>query len=411
MAKLSNSEIARRQQDVRLRSTLSDSQLTPDLLRKRLLARKLKQPVVPGSSETYGDLLRARKAASDLKYGDAVGSLQAQGPRDAGWFDQYVAAVKAAQTGQQAQSADVANQIKAFGDAGITASQALQGQTLAPLAAQAQVTGGSVDPSIAAIGDQASLVRQAMVNAFGANASANSLAQGDLLRAREQAGIQSKIEHGADLSNKLTALQKEKGAFQGQFTTDYLDAARQAVLEDQAFGLKQDQAAADLANTEADNARADAAEARAAAADRRAAAKDAYQREHGLGAYKPPAPPKSGWQSKEKQGVARSDLETARDIARDLKKYGRATVARWLTQGQKGQPLYDEFKDKNGKVSERRRLNPDGSPASSRSIPKTNAAVASAALDLIFNQGGKLSPYTKKKLHDAGYRLDLLGLA
>lgn len=390
-------ELARRQKDVRLRSTLKDSQLTPDLLKKRLFARRLKQPVVPGSDSTYGDLLAARKAATDLQYAEPIGSLQAQIPRDAGWFDQYVQAVKAGQAAQQAQAADVAQQIQNFGNSGIQASQQLQAQTLAPLEQQAQLTGGTVDPNIASVGANASLVRQAMVNAFGANASANSQAQGDLLRAREQAGLQGKIEHGTDLQSKLQALLKEKGAYQNKFTTDYQDAARQAVLENQAFGLKQDQAAAAQANTDFDNQ---------LASDKFAAsqAKDDYQRSHGLGPYKPPAaskPEKTAheWQSQIQQSGARSYVARTINLAKVL-------------QGGKGvrNPNYNKNDPKSGPEWRIKpgKLNRHQAAELIINDPKAkDPALISAALDIVYD--GKISRATLKKLHDAGYKVGPMG--
>lgn len=416
MAPLSPSEIARRQKDIRLRSTLKDSQLTPELLRKRLVARRMKRPILPGSSQTYGDMLSERKAASELRYGQSERSLQAQQPRDAGWYDAYLQAVREAQARQQGQQAQTAAQIQQFGQAGLNASQQAQAQLDSQMQALVAPTGAAVDPSVANVGQQASLVRQALVNSVGATASANAQAQGDLLRTRESAGGLAKLEHLDDLSKQLAALQREKGAYEVDFEAQFKDDARRAVLEDQAFGLKQDQEAFDQADALADNARADAENASklnkygytssewTALSE---AERDRIRRRGGSGGSGSSGGIK--WGTPAAQGEAQRSVESAMTYARQLRKYGRANAARWLVTGQPAQPLYDEIVDpKTGKTTQQRRLDSAGRAMSSPAIPAFDPVLASVALDMVFD--GHISRNNLKRLHERGIKVKALGL-
>lgn len=239
------------------RAAVPSKYLPKALLRKRLLNRSLDAPLFPGADLTRRELAHNREAATGLRYGDVGRTLQQrvqqnqqQQTRDAGWFDQYTQAVQAAEARQQAQAAQANQQIQALSNAGTNASNQQRDQLVAQMQADAAARGATVDPSVAQTADQASAVRRALTDSFGAMLATQGAAGGDFLRSQELAGGQAKLEHLNDLLKQrsaidedISALSREKGAYGVSYEQDQRDAARKRLLENQAFGLDTQKAA------------------------------------------------------------------------------------------------------------------------------------------------------------------------
>lgn len=157
-------------------------------------------------------------------------------------------------------------------------------------------------------------------------------------------GIQSQQDSEARLRkiDELAAnLAADKGSFQTKTRAAIQEQRHKTLLEDSVFNVN-------TQNTLADNARADQTERRQArgqrqlnrdrgidnrrqsAKDKRDAAKDTYQRQHGLGAYKPASP-----KGKDVNGDGKPDKYTQsqrNSASRDYRK------ARSIGSGIKGKP-------------------------------------------------------------------------
>lgn len=143
------------------RSKLPDSYLPAAQLAQRQLNKRLAQPVTPGSSMTQRDLARQTQAAADVKYGAATQQAQqnvtqlGQVQRDTSdWYDAYLRELAA----HQANVAGFQQQ----------AQQSVAGlsQAAGALPAHGAATGLSGENQATAL--QASAVRKALTDSFGA---------------------------------------------------------------------------------------------------------------------------------------------------------------------------------------------------------------------------------------------------
>jgi hypothetical protein len=176
----------------------------------------------------------------------------------------------------------------------------------APLQADAASRGATVDPAIAAQGQQAAASRRAMLDA-GTGLTAGLGAAEVGFRANRQvvgagqklSAITTEAQRGRNIDTAGMNLAREKGAFMVKARQDMLNTEHTKALENKAFGLDvvkaQDtadaaaQAAKDRkAQRSTTNKNADESRRLEAERLRLQQEKDAYQRKHQLGPYAPP---------------------------------------------------------------------------------------------------------------------------
>lgn len=418
------SRYARLLKNPNTRAAVPDRFLPKALLRKRLLNRSLDAPILPGADITRRTLAHNREAATGLRYGDVDRSLQGRLAQNAqaqtqhaGWFDQYLAQVRDIEGRQQTQQAQAMQQIQGLGNAGASNQQQLAGFL------QQQ----GVNPAQAAQTDaNASAIRNALTNSFGAMLASQGASGGDFLRTQELAGGQAKLEHLSDLLKQrgkidedIKAVAKEKGQFRTTYEQDQKDAARKRILENQAFGLD----TAKAGNTARDQAQR-RIETRRHNRSSEQATKDAKllkvadfaakygkkpdewlgmtpeQRRSWIKTYKPPKGAKGGsdgpdWQRSSQVGTLRTAVSHTRVNAEKLRD-GWTFVVESDGTG----------KWKRGKVPKTRTR-----PEVLRLIqadPKAPDPLAiKVALDMAYY--GKLTPVTVRQLIRAGIKPSVLG--
>jgi hypothetical protein len=238
------------------RHLLADRFLSPGQQQTRKTNTFNAAPVVPGSTVTNKDLIGQRNAAASLKYGGAetqagrdIASRQAAVGQTGGYFDNYLAELRAheanqAQINAQSQAAvqGLAGSIQglAQGDAGVV-SQGNQSLQAATGAAPAAVTQDA---------SNASMLRQALTASFGAmlaGQGANASSYADTLAHVVGPGqkLQGLTRAQGDVTKAQQArsdLAKEKGSFEQQFEDEFKQNEAKNVLAGQIAGVKSDQA-------------------------------------------------------------------------------------------------------------------------------------------------------------------------
>lgn len=192
----------------------------------------------PGPSKhPYLDM--ARNDAT-LAYGGAEQSQNQRGQAIPSWFQNY----RNQLTGQQAASNAYAAPILA------------QAQTNAQQAGQ---VAPGVDPNSQAGQDAtlAAAARASLGNAFVGLLQGFGQAQNQYMNGQQTVASVGELGAQQDLASDRTTLKKEKGAYIASQRAKHKDDARQALLENQAFGLDVTKANNDAANTAADNRRQD----------------------------------------------------------------------------------------------------------------------------------------------------------
>jgi hypothetical protein len=266
-------------------------------------------------------LRREANTLADLQYRPQERELayrrQVQAQRQAnvpGWFQDYRNTVGAMQ--QHVQQAYQAGQQAAYQQA--NAMYGRQAGAIQQQGAQAQADaakrGTTADSSVQAQALQGAAQNQAMGTAFGGLIGAQGANQGAIYAAQQSgvAGQQLQAQQNEQaqmrkLDQLAADLASDKGAFRVKARGDLREQERAYDLNRRASWLNVAQEQNDAADAAAqrrlkkrqlrslnqdrahDNALGDATEGRQGAKDRRDAERDAYQREHGLGPYKPAA--------------------------------------------------------------------------------------------------------------------------
>lgn len=180
-------------------------------------------------------------------------------------------------------------------------------QLLAQQQADAAKRGTTVDPSVAGTLQAGVAARQVAGNAGGNLIGAQGQAQGGYMANQVTAAGEQGLQAQSDQQNRerrLSQLAEDLQARKGQDTVrlrrERQDTAHKQRLEEAAFGLDVQQERFDQQSSLRDDRRQGRDSKslrrdrildnrRQAAKDRRDTAKDRYQREHGLGPYKPPS--------------------------------------------------------------------------------------------------------------------------
>lgn len=236
-----------------LRSRLSDSSLTPELLKMRKDAVYARTAVTPGSGTTYGDVAKQSKYSQDLTFGagdrelaDRQAQLAAGRARDASWFTAYRNQVDAARTASQnfAQSVVGSNQalVNQMGNVSSADSEKVQAQLRARAAELGQVP---QDAQYAQVADQAKQSRAAMTassaqaqNTQRASAVERMAALVDAAGAAGYANQAGYTARDKALAQDKTDYAEKKGAFKQKFLSDAINEARKQVLEDKLYDIK-----------------------------------------------------------------------------------------------------------------------------------------------------------------------------
>lgn len=338
--------------------------LLPEKYRKiREQNERFAAPITPGSSLTYGDVARQRKAAETLQFGaDPVGKALAREKQTSDYYEAYKNDLAAARTRQEGYGQQAVSQFA--GMAG-TAGQVPQGLSAenAKVASNAQ---GVRDQLRAGMGQE--LASRA--------ASANTLAS----QQQANAGL-LKAEAMKKAGDDTQALRDKLGAWRQQYMDTARDSEAKNVL---ALSIAKDKTAAQLASEAAKLAQDDRESRRQANTSRmNNAANNATSRANNAANNANKNKPKNGkspWLSTGQQNTFRNDLEKARAAVADAKAAGlsRAQVGKVLLRGGGG-------------------------------VPKIgNQLALSVALDAAYD--GALSRRNVQRLHDSGYKIGPLGL-
>jgi hypothetical protein len=238
------------------RHLLADRFLSPTQQQTRKTVAFNRTPVVPGSTVTNKDLASQRDAAAALKYGGAetqagrdIASRQAAVGQTGGYFDNYLAELRAHEANQQAINAQsqaatqgLAGSIQGLsqGDANVVSqgNQSLQAAT------------GASPASVTQDASNASMLRQALTASFGAmlaGQGANASSYADTLAHVVGPGqkLQGVTRAQGDVTKAQQArsdLAKEKGSFEQQFEDEFKQNEAKNVLAGQIAGVKSDQA-------------------------------------------------------------------------------------------------------------------------------------------------------------------------
>jgi hypothetical protein len=421
-------QIKARLKDPGERSKLADKYLTPAQRQQRAMNTRLNAPVVAGSTLTQRDVARQATAGADVKYGDAIRQQQtgidqsAQLQKDqAGWFDDYQRKLADAQAGTQQIGAQTT---QAIGN--------LAGAFQAPNTAG--FSAGNADDAT-----KAAAVRKAILGNLGAvqaaqagnantyaNTMANVVAPGQKLSAQAQGAGKTQ-----SLRDQLTGLLKEKGTYKQQLESDAVAAEGKNVLAQQALGLditKADTQAKQTAAQQTETARHNKASETTAANDpskKKTQAELDFFNKHGYWpSTGPPSTPKgkSPYLGTSGQTSFKNDLSSTRSLVSKYKgQYTRQELASILTspEGRPATTVYIDPKTRkpikvNGipvtDPTAAKKQNPDAVKLTLPAIPHvSNSAAISAALDEIYD--GHLSPATVRKLHDAGIKVNPLGIS
>lgn len=278
--KLTQAQVKARLADPRMRTTIPTAQLPAkyQAMRARAKAGKaataaLDDPAALTAPLTPRTLAEQVQASTDLQFGEQDRTLQGQRAVNAqmatnipAWFQGYQNSLaQAASAQERANAAAVAAQQQAA-----DSSSALDSQQRASLQsglqADAATRGATVDPNIAATGQQAAAARRSSMDAFtglqaGIGAATSGLAANRQVVAAGQqvSALQGERNVGLNLDRAAQALATDKGNYATTFRQKLVDAEHTKQLENKAFGLDVEKAQADVqskAATLQDRARA-----------------------------------------------------------------------------------------------------------------------------------------------------------
>ena len=400
---------------------------------KRELEDRLRAPVVQGSSLTNRDVARQANAGAEVKYGDvirqgqqSIGQSEQAGKDMAGYFDDYQRKLAEAQ-GTQAQigreaTAGIGSLAGAFGapdTAGLSAGNAADATNAATVRKAILANVGAVQTAQAG-----------NANTY-ANQLANVVAPGQKLAAQAQSAGKTQ-----SLREQLSGLVKEKGTYKQQLQADAVADEGKNVLAQQALGLdvtKAQTQAQQTAAQQAETRRHNKAGETAASQDVNAygyskadwAAKTPAERQKIMKDFKNSTKSpkgKSPWLGTTGQNSFKNDLTAARSVAAKNKdRFTREELSAILTSPN-GRPAKTMIVDsktrkpitKDGLLIEdlatAKGINSNAVKVTAPAIPRvSNAAAVSAALDDLYD--GHLSPVTIQKLHEAGIKVNGLGIS
>jgi hypothetical protein len=265
--KLTASQVKARLADPGKRSTIPTSQLPAKYkaMRARAVASKkatatLDDPAALTAPLTPRGLAEQVTAGTDLAYSAPTQELAGQRGVNAQmqaniptWFDGYQASLARATAVQQAATANAVAAQQNAADTTSALDTAQQGTQQAAMAADAQKRGASVDPQIAATAQQAAMARRGSADAFTGLTAGLGAATTGLAANREVVGAgqrvtaqQAERNVGLNLDKTARALATDKGNYATTFRQKLIDAEHTKTLENKAFGLDAEKAAADV---------------------------------------------------------------------------------------------------------------------------------------------------------------------
>lgn len=337
--------------------------LLPDKYRKvREQNQRFGAPITPGSSQTYGDVARQRKAAETLEFGaDPVGKALAREKQTSDYYEAYKRDLEAARVRQEGYGQQAVSQFAGMAGTAGQVPAGLSGEN-AKVASNAQ---GVRDQLRAGLGQELAS-RAANANTVASQQQAN-------------AGL-LKAEAMKKAGDDTQALRDKLGAWRQQYMDTARDSESKNVL---ALSIAKDKTTAQLASEAAKLAQQDRNSRRQANTSRMNNAADNATRtaiNAANNAAKGKPKTKSPWLSTGQQNTFRNDLEKARAGVAQLKRmgYNRAQVGTVLLRGGTG-------------------------------VQKIgNHLALSVALDAAYD--GAVSRRNVQKLHDSGYKIGPLGL-
>lgn len=350
---------------------------------------RFRQPLVEGSSVTYGDVARRRKVDETLQFGaDPVGRAQENERVTGSWYDQYVRDLDAHR-----------QRVEGYGTAANTQADMLArqaGKVSAP-------EGMSLDNNQVAA--QAAAVRGQLAGGMGTELAERGRAASTLASLMQASGSGSKAQALGQARKNTEDVRSKLGAFRTKYMADARDSESKNVL---AVQLATGKLAASAAEGAADRA-AKAAENKA---DRAADAGKVNQYGYTNAQWSKMTP--------EQRRQAAADWKKATTVKTPKKD---KTKSPWLPQSQQN-TLANAFESARQAVGEwsatgasraelARLLSAGGSQkvnGKTIKIPRVgNNLALKMALDMQFN-GGRLSRGTVKLLHSKGYQIKSLGV-
>jgi len=252
------------------RIKLDDKYLTPEQRKQRMVAQRRAAPIMPGSQTTMGSVEDLARADVNTEYADAerelrsnIGQSQRMSRAIPGWYDNYRKQVEASAQQQAAANAQVT---QALGQA---AAQTQQNSTqaandqVAKLQADAASRGGTVSDDVvnrALAAAKSGAELQGLI--VGGDARVQSMFQqtGNIGMAQGEA-LGRENRYLQELLGEERTLAKKKGSALTSRVGEILNRERTSELEQRAFGLNEQKAAADVAleRMKAKQAQADAA--------------------------------------------------------------------------------------------------------------------------------------------------------
>lgn len=345
---------------------------------------RFRQPLVEGSSVTYGDVARRRKADETLQFGaDPVGRAQENERVTGSWYDQYVRDLDAHR-----------QRVEGYGTAANTQADMLArqaGKVTAP-------EGMSLDNNQVAA--QAAAVRGQLAGGMGTELAERGRAASTLASLMQASGSGSKAQALGQARRNTEDVRSKLGAFRTKYMADARDSESKNVL---AVQLATGKLAASAAEGAADRA----AKAAENAADRAADAGKVNQYGYTNAQWSKMTPEQrrqaaadwkkattgsrggSGGATREAQNRLLNNASSAAAAVADLRKkgYTRAEAQRLLQTGRASQTV-------NG-----------------TKIPAISKVEDSVALRVALDReyDGSLSAATVRLLHDRGFRVAGLG--
>lgn len=286
--------VARLRQNPGARIKLDDKYLTPAQQKQRLTAQRRAAPIMPGSQTTMGsveDLARAditsEYAEPEQELRGAVGQSQRMSRAIPGWYDEYRKQVEASAQQQAAANAQITAALTNAAAQTQQNSTQSANENVAKLQADAASRGATVSPDVvnrALAAARSGAETQQLIaggDAQAQNARVQSMFQqtGNINMAKGEA-LGRENRYLTDLLGEERALAKKKGAAYTSRVGEILNRERTSELEQKAFGLSEQKAAADVAleRLKAKQAAADAA------FDRKVKARELALRKQGLDA-------------------------------------------------------------------------------------------------------------------------------
>lgn len=266
--KLTPAQVKARSKDPRTRTSVPTSQLSPAhrAMRAKAIAQKKKAAALddpaaltaPMTPRTLAEQVQASTGLAfsnqDQELAGQRGVHQQMQQAIPSWFEAYKASLARGTAVQMAANAQAVAAAQQAGDSAAALDASQRGQQQATMAADAASRGATVDPSIAAQGQQAAASRHASQAAFtglqaGLGAASTGLAANrETVAAGQQVSAQMGERNvGLNIDRAAKILAQDKGKFATEFRQKLIDAEHTKQLENKAFGLSAAKANADVA--------------------------------------------------------------------------------------------------------------------------------------------------------------------